>query len=228
MSTTLEPTAAWYEIDPAFYSHGGNCLGESEMFALADCEGERILVSPASGGEEALSLVNLGATVSVFDSAEGSAKARGLAAGAGAAVTFHEGAPGTDSIPGGPYDTVYSSFGILNDLEYFDDWAAGIADALKAGGRLVIHDAHPVAYVPGVHKGVFMVAHSYFGEGKNAATWNIGDLVSALGVAGLATIHLEEMPDSDRYQTPLDRFRNVRWDVRQRLPGAFVLVAFRM
>lgn len=228
MSTTLDPNASWYEIDPAFYRHGGNCLGESEMFALAECEGEHVLVSPASGGEEALSLGNLGATVSVFDSAEGSAKARELVTAAGAAIAFHEGTPGSAKIPGGPYDTVYSSFGILNELEYFDDWAAGIADSLKPGGRLVIHDAHPMAYVPGVHKGVFMVAHSYFGEGDDGASWNIGDLVSALGAAGLATIHLEETADSARYQTPLDRFRNVRWDVRYRLPGAFVLVAFRV
>jgi hypothetical protein len=55
----------------------------------------------------------------------------------------------------------------------------------------------------------------------------MGDLISALGLAGLATVHLEESPDSERYQTPLDRFHNVRWDIRYRLPGAFVLVAFK-
>jgi hypothetical protein len=55
----------------------------------------------------------------------------------------------------------------------------------------------------------------------------MGDLISSLGIAGLPTVHLEETPDSERYQTPLDRFHNVRWDVRWRLPGAFVLVAFK-
>ena len=55
----------------------------------------------------------------------------------------------------------------------------------------------------------------------------MGDLISALGMAGMPTIYLEEMPDSERYQTPLDRFHNVRWDVRWRLPGAFVLVALK-
>ncbi len=229
MSTTVQPDASWFEIDPAYYTHGGVCFSEAESLALADCAGERVLVSPAAGGEEALSLVNLGATVSIFDSAEGSERARKLVAESGMAVRFLEGPPGSPGVPGGPYDTIYSAFGVLHALEYFDTWADGIAGALKPGGRLVVHDAHPVAYVPGVYKGIFAIAHSYFGDDENGsgATWTLGDLISALGAAGLATIHLEESPDSERYETPLDRFRNVRWDVRWRLPGSFVLVAFK-
>ena len=229
MSTNLEPDPSWYEIDPAFYSHGGVCFSEQELLALGEAEGEAALVSPANGGEEALSLVSLGARVTVFDSKEGSERARKLAAESGVALTFVEGAPGSPEIPGGPYDTAYSSFGLLSALEYFDDWAGGIAGALKPGGRLVIHDVHPASYVASVHKGIFAVAHSYFDEDEHhhGASWTLGDLISALGAVGLATIHLEETPDSERYQTPLDRFRNVRWDVRWRLPGAFVLVAFK-
>ncbi|MEO8538762.1 MAG: class I SAM-dependent methyltransferase [bacterium] len=229
MSTTIQPDATWFEIDPAFYTHGGVCFSLAESFALADCDGERVLVTPASGGEEALSLANLGASVAIFDSEEGSAKARVLIGEAGTNVVFHVGEPGAPDIPGGPYDTIYSSFGILEALEYFDDWAAGIARALKPGGRLVIYDAHPMGNVAGVFKGIFAVAQSYFEEDERGqgASWTMGDLISALGVAGLATIHLEEAPDSERYETPLDRFRNVRWDVRWRLAGSFVLVAFR-
>ncbi len=229
MSSTLNPEPGWFEIDPAFYANGGICFSESELLALAELEGERALVSPANGGEEALSIANLGARVSIFDTKEGFARARPLVEASGVPVTFHEGAPGSEKIPGGPYDTIYSSFGLLSTLEYFDDWAQGIADALKTGGRLVIHEVHPVSYVPGAHKGIFAVAHSYFDEDehKHGASWTMGDLISALGLAGLATVHLEESPDSERYQTPLDRFHNVRWDVRWRLPGAFTLVAFK-
>ncbi len=230
MSTTLNPQPGWYEIDPAFYAHGGTCFSETEAFALADCDGERVLVSPAAGGEEALSLVNLGATVSVFDSAEGSTRARKLVAESGLAVQFLSGTPGSPELPGGPYDTVYSSFGVLSALEYFDEWATGIAGALKPGGRLVVHDVHPMAYIPAVHQGLLTVAHSYFDEDEkgHGVDWNLGDLISALGSAGLATIHLEESPDSERYETPLDRFRNVRWDIRWRMAGSFVLIAFRV
>lgn len=227
--TILKPEPSWFEIDPEFYRHGGNSLSSGELLAIGDCAGERVLVTPASGGEEALSLANLGATVSVFDSAEGAKTARPLVSAAGAAVRFLEGAPGSLAIPGGPFDTIYTTFGLLDSLEYFDDWATGVANALRPGGRLVIHDAHPLGHVPGVYKGVFAVAHSYFGDDEHGrgASWTMGDLVSALGVAGLATVHLEETPGSERYPTHLDRFHNVRWDVRWRLPGAFVLVAFK-
>ncbi len=231
MSTVLQADQSWYEIDPAFYTHGGTCFSDGELLALADLEGERALVTPAAGGEEALSIANLGASsVTVFDSKQGFARAKALADETGLPVTFLEGVPGSPEIPGGPYDTVYSTFGVLAALEFFDDWAQGIAGALKPGGRLVIHDVHPASYVASVHKGIFAVAHSYFDEdegSKHGAPFTMGDLISALGLAGLATIHLEETPDSERYQTPLDRFHNVRWDVRWRLPGAFVLVAFK-
>lgn len=225
MSKTLQPEPSWFEIDPAFYANGGTCFSESEEMALAELRGERVLVSPANGGEEALSMANLGAEVSVFDAGEAASRARALAKESGLSVDFREGTPGNANIPGGPYDTIYSSFGLLSTLEYFDDWAEGVAEALKPGGRLVIHEVHPVAYVPGVHKGIVTVAHSYFGEDDQhrGASWTLGDLVSALGLAGLATVHLEELPESERYQTPIDRFHNVRW----RLPGAFVLVAFK-
>jgi hypothetical protein len=226
---TLQPEPSWFEIDPEFYRHGGTCFSEAEMLVLEDCGGERVLVTPAVGGEEALSFVSLGAKVSVFDSPQAMNRARELFKAVGADIAVHEGVPGSPELPGGPYDTIYSSFGILDALEYFDGWAEGIAGALEPGGRLVIHDAHPMSFVPGVFKGIFAVAHSYFDkdEAGNGASWNMSDLITVLGGAGLATVHLEETPDSERYQTPLDRFNNVRWDIRMRLPGAFVLVAFK-
>lgn len=229
MSTTVQPDASWFEIDPAFYTHGGTCFSEAESLAVADCAGEKALVMPAAGGEEALSLVNLGAAVSVLDTADGAAKAKGLVGQSGMSVRFLEPAGEAAALPGGPYDMIYSAFGGLQPVEYFDVWAERVADALRPGGRLVIHDSHPMATVPGVYKGIFAIAHSYFGDDEHGhgSSWTMGDLISALGSAGLATIHLEESPDSERYETPLDRFRNVRWDVRWRLPGAFVLVAFK-
>lgn len=229
MSTTVQPDASWYEIDPAFYTHGGSCFSEAEALALADCGGEKVLVTPAAGGEEAVSLVNLGASVSVLDTASGFARAKALIFETGLAVRYFDREPGAADLPGGPYDIVYSAFGALNPIEYFDVWAEQVAAALRPGGRLVIHDAHPMATVPGVYKGIFAIAHSYFGDDEQGkgSSWTMGDLISALGSAGLATIHLEESPDSERYETPLDRFRNVRWDVRWRLPGSFVLVAFK-
>jgi SAM-dependent methyltransferase len=229
VSTTVQPDASWYEIDPAFYAHGGVCFSEAESLALADCAGQKALVMPAAGGEEALSLANLGAAVSVLDTAADAAKATALVTASGKPVRFLERRAAEGDLPGGPYDIVYSGFGTLKPIEFFDVWAEQVAAALRPGGRLVIHDAHPMATVPGVYKGIFAIAHSYFGDDEHGhgSSWTMGDLISALGSAGLATIHLEESPDSERYETPLDRFRNVRWDVRWRLPGSFVLVAFK-
>jgi len=226
---TIQPDPSWYELDPAFYAHGGVCFSEAESLAVADCAGEKALVTPVHSGEEALSLVNLGALVTVCDSAAALSDAATLIDPAGLEVRRIERVDGARELAGGPYDIIYSGFGALDPLDDFDTWAAAVADALRPGGRLVIYDAHPMAHTPGVYKGIFAIAHSYFGDDEHGhgSSWTMGDLISSLGAAGLATIHLEESPDSERYENPLDRFRNVRWDVRWRMPGAFVLVAFK-
>ena len=35
--------ASWYEVDPAFYAHGGVCFNPHEMDGIGDVEGARIL-----------------------------------------------------------------------------------------------------------------------------------------------------------------------------------------
>jgi len=225
--TTQQPDPSWFEVDPAFYEHGGECFSEQELFVLDGLKGKRVLVMPASRGEEALSLVNLGASVAVYDAAGELEPARSLATAAKLPIDFYENVAGSPDLPGGPYEAVYSTFGMLDILEYFDDWAQSIAAVLNPGGRLVIHDMHPMSEVPGVHKGIYVVANSYFDNDQGGPSFTMGDLISALGAAGLATIYLEELPDSERYQTQLDRFTSVRWDIRYRLPGAFVLVAVK-
>ena len=78
MSTTVQPDPSWYEVDPEFYKHGGTCFSDAEMLALAELDGAQILVSPANGGEEAVSIANLGASVTVFDAESALARARAL------------------------------------------------------------------------------------------------------------------------------------------------------
>ena len=75
-----------------------------------------------------------------------------------------------------------------------------------------------------------VVARSYFGEDSDeddAATWTIGDVVSALGVAGLSTVLIDECPESDRFATPLDSLA-VPAETRWRVPGALVLAAIKL
>ncbi len=222
--------ASWYEVDPSYYANGGSCLSPGELEGVGDVEGAKVLVAPPGNGEEAISLANLGADVTVLSDSESAKQARALIAAAGAGITFVEGDGGDAStLAAGSFDVVYAPWGTLDWLEAFDEWADGVAHVLKPGGRLVLYDRHPVSTVAGVHKGLFVVANSYFGEdGEETSSWTLGDLIGALGQAGLATMMLEEAPDSSRFVTPLDRLSTLRWDVRWRLPAAMVLVAVKV
>lgn len=226
----LKPEASWFEIDPEFYRHGGSCLNPAEAEGMDPRPGQSILVAPAGSGEEALSFVNLGAAVTVMGENRSLAGARRLASGAGMTMTFVEGDPAGPAAVFGDesFDAVYVPWGTLDALPLFDHWAGSMARVLRPGGWLVIYDRHPVSSVGAAHKGLFVVGRSYFhDEHDDGRAWTLGDLVSSLGAEGLATMLLEEFPDSDRFPTPLDRL-GLRWEVRWRLPAAMLLVAIRV
>lgn len=154
------------DVDPAFYRHGGVSLSDSEREALGDLQGKRLLMVQAGNGEDLLSLTNLGADVTCVDDEESLEGARELAEAAGIAVTFVEDDPGSlsDELRGGQFDVAYSGFSSLVWLPSLDDWASGIAAALKRGGRLVVYDEHPIARMFGQMNGHLFVSNSYFGE----------------------------------------------------------------
>lgn len=241
----LEATA----VDPEFYRAGGSCLSPSETLAIGDLAGLKVLVTPAGTGEEALSLANLGASVTVLDYGEGLDSARELATASGIEIAFiQDDANGIDMANrDASFDLVYSTWGAVDWLDDLDDWARGIADMLKPDGRLVCYDEHPVGYMVEEDRGKLVVAHSYFGEPidadddgepeesveieghvRDTFSWTVGDLVSSLGEAGLATLLLEEFPESDRYQTPLDQFESVEAESLWRVPAALLLVAIKL
>src|SRR5665213_3566793 len=70
------------DIDPAFYAHGGISISGPEQAALGDLHGKSVLVVQAGNGEDILSLMNLGASVTVIDDAEALEEARALASAA--------------------------------------------------------------------------------------------------------------------------------------------------
>jgi SAM-dependent methyltransferase len=230
MAELQQPDSSWYEVDPAFYANGGVCFNAYELDGIGEVDGATVLVAPPGNGEEALSFANLGGQVTVLSDPESMAQCRALVENAGAAITFVQGDGGdASSLPAGTFDLVYAPWGTLDWLEAFDDWAEGVARVLKPGGRLVLYDRHPVSTVAGVHKGLFLVAHSYFGsDEEKSVSWTLGEVISSLGQAGMATMLLEEAPDSDRFVTPLDRLNTIRWDVRWRLPAAMLLVALKV
>ena len=85
----------------------------------------------------------------------------------------------------GRWDLVYLGAGSLARLRNLDQWAGGVAAALRPGGLLLLHDQHPAA-----------ACLDAFGRwrGDYFATTGLGTVVSAVTGAGLALRGLEEWP----------------------------------
>ena len=88
----------------------------------------------------------------------------------------------------GRWDLVYLGYSSLPRIRAVDAWAHGVAAALRPGGVLLLHDAHPAA-----------ACLDAFGRWRTDyfATAGIGDLVTAVTGAGLALRGLEEWPGKD-------------------------------
>lgn len=279
----LEEDPEAHEIDPAFYASGGIIFTDAELELLGDVDGLNVLVLQPGTGEEAVSLVNLGATVTALDDLNSLVDAQELAHKSGIQVEFAEEDLNALSMKfrEGQYDLVYSGWGGIDWLTDIDSWAYGIADALKQGGRLVIYDEHPVSYMFEQQNGQLVVSNSYFGadggpdimsypgeeydeeqaiarefavdedeaddevedlvdEGEldeddeleeinDEFSWTFGDVVSALGSHGVATLYLREFQTSDRFETPLDRFfDDLGEEEVGKAPSAFLLMAVKL
>jgi SAM-dependent methyltransferase len=236
---------------PDLFRGGGSVLSEAETEVLGDIEGLRVLHLLCGSGEETLSLVNMGASVTAVD--EDTTEAEALATAAERPVDFVQADPCDipEDLRTGDFDLVYSGFGMLSEIDSVDAWAASLASALAQGGRLVMYDEHPLAYVVGAGgPGVLAVTSSYFGvlgddevlededqasaaqaagpdatEGEgNVLGWTLGDIVTALGDSGLATVQLRELYRSPRFTTPLDDI-DVDAALIARVPGVLLLEA---
>lgn len=243
------------EVDPAFYRHGGVSLSESEREVLGDLQGRRVLVIQGMTGEDALSLKNLGADVTVVDDEEALAPAVELAAAAGVKIEFVEDDPGDIGVRfrTGTFDVAYSGFAAIEWIPSLSDWASGISAALKPGGKLVVYDEHPFSKVfgeGGDSEEHLFVASSYFGEVSDwedddpeatgesddddpgpeleGPTWTLGDIVNAVGSNGMAVVSLREFPESDRYETSIDGLPDVDYDEASRIPAVMLLVAVKL
>jgi SAM-dependent methyltransferase len=106
----------------------------------------------------------------------------------------------------GRFDVVYAGDASLEFVTDIEGFANGIAGALRPGGRLVLHDRHPVALAldePGL-----AFRADYF------AGISLGAIVSAVAAAGLTLHTLEE--HASLYRSRL---------TNRRVPGDFLLVA---
>jgi SAM-dependent methyltransferase len=150
------------------------------------------------------------------------------------------------------YDVVYLSLGSLSWLPSVDRWAAVVAALLRPGGRLFIHDVHPLSNA--LCEDELVVEHTYFeeeapvvedsdltytdGATQLATTrtysWNhsLGEIVSAVIGHGL---RLERLDEHD--WTSFGRFTWLTHDYEQhfslpagrpRIPLSFSLLARRL
>jgi SAM-dependent methyltransferase len=124
-------------------------LPQTDLDALGDVSGKRILHLQCHFGQDSLSLARLGAKVTGIDfSEEAISKAKSLNQKLGLDAEFiccdvYE----TLQHITEKYDIVYTSYGTIGWLPDLDKWAAVIAGALKPNGKFVFFEFHPVVWM---------------------------------------------------------------------------------
>ena len=174
--------------------------------ALGDLNGKRVLHLGCGNGEGTAELAERGAVVTGVD-VEG--QALEAARERWPSILWVEADP--QALPAelrrGRFDLAYAGGGTLHELTDLDGWVRGIAAALRARGELLVFDEHPVSSRV---DGLMRWHHDYF-DGPP----RLGQLVTALARAGLATRALEEYPAQPANPRRHDR----------RIPGEFLLYA---
>lgn len=128
---------------------GKNSLPQTDLEALGDVAGKRILHLQCHFGQDSLSLSRLGAKVTGIDfSEEAITKAKVLNDTLGLDAEFiccdvYE----TLQHITEKYDIVYTSYGTIGWLPDLNKWASVIASALKPKGKLVFFEFHPVVWM---------------------------------------------------------------------------------
>ncbi|MHB8467102.1 MAG: class I SAM-dependent methyltransferase [Acidimicrobiales bacterium] len=246
--------SSFYDIDG--WLAGSRRPRQRELDALGDVRGLDLVHLQCHIGIDTLAFATDGARVTGLDfSPAAIVQARQLATRAGMAerARFVEAnvldagatlAPET-------YDIVYVSLGALTWLPSVERWAAQVAALLRPGGRLYLHDGHPLAWA--LADDDVRIAHTYFeerdpyvddrdvtytdGEGRVAHTrsyeWNhsIGEIVTAVIDHGLQIDRLVEHDWTVFAQFPwLVAGGEDRWELppdRPRMPLSFTLLAHR-
>ena len=205
-----------------------------------------------SHGQDALSLLQLGVNevvgidVSQVALEQAARKSRALGANA---LWVHANVLGVPHRFDGTAGLVYTGQGALPWVHDLDRWASVVARLLEPGGRLFVHEGHPIDDVWDFHGRTYRLdsgGRGYF-DGRarrnenfpasavsrftpagetvpSAWEWfrTLGEVVTAVAGAGLRVEVLEEHPE------PFwDRFPNMDADELGRLPHSYSLVARR-
>jgi SAM-dependent methyltransferase len=225
-----------------------------ELDALGDVSGLDLVHLQCHFGMDTLAFARVGARVTGIDfSPVAIAEARLLAERAGltdcAEFVEADALDAASALNGQAFDIVYVSLGALCWLPSITRWADQVAALLRPGGRLYLHDVHPLTLA--VADDDLRFEHSYFEEAQpisydevttytdgdgtlvNTRTyeWNhsIGEIVTAVLAHGL---HIDTLIEQDWTTWPrfpwLIQTGNRHWqapDSKPRVPLSFTLVA---
>jgi SAM-dependent methyltransferase len=250
----VHTTSRFYDVERWLREARGPRPWEAEI--LGPVSGLRLVHLQCHFGLDTLAWARAGATVTGLDfSPAAVAAATGLAerAGLSGASRFvcadvHR---AVEALGGAAYDIVYVSLGALCWLPSVRAWAAQAAGLLAPGGRLFLHDSHPLAWAMADEE--LTVAYTYFEEAvpfvedspltytdgdlpiahTRSYEWNhsLGEIVTAVLDQGLVLERLHEHDWTSFARFPwLVRRDEQRWEPppgRPRVPLSFTLVARR-
>ncbi len=182
-----------------FFREGGQKLYLDEVECLGDLSGLSVLHLQCNAGQDTLSIKQIGAAkvTGVDISDEAIEFARKLSADSGVEGTFHradlyewlvEAAQGDER-----WDVVFSSYGAICWLSDLGTWAKGIAAVLRPGGRFVLVEYHPVAWM---YDEEMRRVYPYSTHGT-AITWDdgVGDYVAQIPASDLPYGYEEGVKD---------------------------------
>lgn len=206
MEPTEQNRKAWDEIHRRRSAAMEGRLGIPAQIRelLPEVAGKHVLHLQCATGESTAELVELGALVTAVDI---SPEAIELARERAPDVAFVH--ADVHELPlelhRGRFDLVFTGGGVLASLRDLDQWAAGIASALKPGGRLLLYDGNPITEC------VDPLGHwrdNYFDRSEEHP-WRFEEIVEALTAAGLALTRLAEFQTLYKW---MQRDRRVPWE----------------
>lgn len=248
----IHVASEFYDVEGWLREASGPSAEESN--ALGDVEGKTLVHLQCHFGMDTLRWARAGAVVTGLDfSPAAIEQATLLAARAGLSErsTFvcSNVYDAGQTLEGRHYDVVYVSLGSLCWLPDVHAWAAIVAGLLRPGGRLYLHDVHPLAAT--LDDDGHCIEFDYFSEPDKALAFDfdrtytdgatlhstktfewihsLGDIVGGLLANGLALESLQEHEWTEFQQFPwlgrttLDRY--IIPEGSTRIPLSFTIVA---